>query len=573
MFNPDPSEIEDLMRFRLVGFNCRRYDNHILYARLMGYDNDQLYKLSQKIINGSPNCFFGEAYNVSYTDVYDFSSKKQSLKKFEIELGLRHRELGLRWDQPAPEELWIKVAEYCDNDVIATEATFNARRSDFLARQILADIAGMTVNDTTNILTTKIIFGSDKKPQDQFNYRDMGKMTEETNRLGEYTVFDEKGRPIFPGYTFENGKSIYRGEEVGEGGYVYSEPGMYGNVALLDIASMHPNSIVAENLFGDKYTKRFNDLLDTRMAIKHRDFDNARKMLNGALTKYLTDENAAADLAYALKIAINSIYGLTSASFDNPFHDHRNKDNIVAKRGALFMINLKHEVQSKGFIVAHVKTDSIKIPDVTQEIIKFIMDYGKIYGYTFEYEATYDRFCLVNNAVYIAKYKDGKHANEWTATGTQFQVPYVFKKLFSREEIVFEDMCEIKAVTSALYLDRNEGMADDEHKYHFIGKVGQFCPMKEGIGGGILLRETTNSKTGEKGYAAVTGSKGFRWLESEMVRELSKEADIERGYYDKMVDEAVKSISEFGDFEWFISEDPYINPRFTDGKHKNLKGE
>ena len=78
MINPAPAEIEELMKFRLVGFNCRRYDNHILYARLMGYDNEQLYNLSQRIISGSANCFFGEAYNVSYTDVYDFSSKKQS---------------------------------------------------------------------------------------------------------------------------------------------------------------------------------------------------------------------------------------------------------------------------------------------------------------------------------------------------------------------------------------------------------------------------------------------------------------------------------------------------------------
>ncbi len=145
MINPAPAEIEELMKFRLVGFNCRRYDNHILYARLMGYDNEQLYNLSQRIISGSANCFFGEAYNVSYTDVYDFSSKKQSLKKFEIELGIHHQELGLPWDQPVPEELWTKVAEYCDNDVLATEAVFNARKSDFTARQVLADVAGNVI--------------------------------------------------------------------------------------------------------------------------------------------------------------------------------------------------------------------------------------------------------------------------------------------------------------------------------------------------------------------------------------------------------------------------------------------
>lgn len=619
MINPTPAEIEELMRFRLVGFNCRRYDNHILYARLMGYSNEQLFNLSNKIINGNSNCFFGEAYNVSYTDVYDFSSKKQSLKKFEIELGLHHQELGLPWDQPVPEELWTKVAEYCDNDVIATEATFNARKADFTARQILADVAGMTVNDTTNSLTTKIIFGNNRKPQDQFNYRFMGDESAifdpnadlpfRVDDYDEFTAFDKNHRPIFPGYTYDAGKSIYRGEEVGEGGYVYAEPGMYSNIALLDIASMHPSSIVAEELFGPEYTKRFNDILQARIAIKHKEFDKAKKMLNGALAKYLTDESAAADLAQALKIAINSVYGLTSASFEHPFRDPRNKDNIVAKRGALFMVNLKHEVQKRGFTVAHIKTDSIKIPDATPEIIDFVMEYGKLYGYNFEHEATYDRMCLVNDAVYIAKYKDGKHAGEWTATGTQFQVPYVFKKLFSRESIEFEDMCETKSVTSALYLDLNENLPqldarelkelddldkawhsdapedwdvvlkkygydseyaggrysdlckknDASHDYHFVGKVGQFCPIKPGCGGGLLLRETENKKTKEKGYAAATGSKGYRWLESEMVRELGKQDDIDRGYYNGLVDEAVKSLSSYGDFERFIADEPFIS--------------
>ena len=567
MINPTPKEIEELMQYRLVGFNCRRYDNHILYARLMGYTNEQLYDLSQRIINGDKNAFFGEAYNVSYTDVYDFSSKKQSLKKFEIELGIHHQELGLPWDKPVPEEMWTKVAEYCDNDVIATEAVFNDRKADFTARKILADVAGMTVNDTTNSLTTRIIFGNNRKPQDQFNYRFMGVDEDEIIPFdmdgAEYIIFDKEGRPLFPGYKFENGKSTYRGEEVGEGGYVYSEPGMYGNVALLDIASMHPSSIVAEDLFGKEYTKRFKDILDARIAIKHKDFDKARKMLNGALAKYLDDEDAAADLAQALKIAINSVYGLTSANFDNPFRDIRNKDNIVAKRGALFMINLKHEVQRQGFVVAHIKTDSIKIPDATPEIIQFVMDFGKKYGYTFEHEATYDRMCLVNDAVYIAKYKDGKHAGEWTATGTQFAVPYVFKKLFSGEPIEFEDMCETKSVATALYLDANEDLPENEHSYHFIGKVGSFCPIKPGCGGGELLREGKD-KEGNIKYSSATGAKGYRWLESEMVKELGKEDCIDRSYYDKLVNDAADTIAKYGDISWFISDDPYIGPEYND---------
>ena len=583
MINPTPAEIEDILKFRLVGFNCRRYDNHILYARLMGYTNEQLFNLSQKIVNGHKNAFFGEAYNISYTDVFDFASagNKKSLKKFEIELGIHHQELGLPWDQPVPEELWVKVAEYCDNDVIATEAVFNHLQADWTARQILADLAGMSVNDTTNSLSTRIIFGTNRKPQSQFNYRNLAEpvfeLDDETyNFLAEAApemMAERHGEaksllPYFPGYKYDNGKSTYRGEEVGEGGRVYAEPGMYGNVALLDVASMHPHSVIMEVLFGVEFTRAFKEIVDGRVDIKHEAWNKVDKILGGKLAPYiqkvLNGEMTSKQLADALKTAINSVYGLTSASFENAFNDPRNKDNIVAKRGALFMTELKYEVQKRGFTVAHIKTDSIKIPDATPEIIQFVMDFGKRYGYTFEHEATYDKMCLVNDAVYIAKYKDGKDAGKWTATGKQFAVPYVFKKLFSKEPIVFEDMCETMSVSTALYLDSNESLTDDEHDYRFIGKVGSFCPIKAGCGGGELLREGKD-KEGNTKYSAATGSKGFRWLEAEMVKALGKEDDIDRSYYDKLVDAAVASISSYGDFEWFISDDQYGEAPFTDG--------
>lgn len=590
MINPTPTEIEELVQFRLIGFNNKRYDDHIVYARLMGYTNEQLYNLSQRIVGSKKgsnrDCFFNEAYNLSYADVYDFAAKKQSLKKWEIELGIHHQELGLPWDQPVPENMWTKVAEYCDNDVIATEAVFNHLKGDWTARKILADLAGMPVGSSTNSLTTKIIFGSERKPN--LVYTDLA-----TGEASDPAYQRDDIIGAFPGYEFKDFKNMYRGIDLGKGGYVYAEPGMYKNVALLDVASLHPHSIVAMNCFG-KYTQHFKDIMDIRIHIKHGEYDEARKMLGGKLEPYLRDESTAKDLAQALKIAINSVYGLTSASFDNPFKDIRNKNNIVALRGALFMKTLQDEVASRGFTVAHVKTDSIKIPDATPEIIQFCMDFAEKYGYTFEHEATYERMCLVNDAVYIAKYKDGKHAGEWTATGTQFQVPYVFKKLFSKEPIKFEDMCETKSASTSLYLDMNENLTVNEdaekelsarikigektdevqdyitfvdpafmnvttkelativekgHNRIFIGKVGQFCPIKPGCGGGILLRQQ-----GDK-FNAAGGTKGYRWLESEMVRELGKETDIDRTYYDKLVNDAVETISKYGDFEMFSADD------------------
>ena len=661
MINPKPSEIEDLIRYRLIGFNCRRYDNHMLWGRLMGYSNRQLYDLSQRIINGrkgQDNGMFGEAYNLSYTDIYDFASagNKKSLKKLGIEMGIHHQELGLPWDKDVPEEKWEEVARYCDNDVIATEAAFHYLSADWTARQILADIAGMTVNDTTNSLTTRIIFDRVRKPQDEFEYRNLAEPVKELRE--EVMKFlkdacpemmsaphgdEESLLPYFPGYYYgpskdgmepdpavtmldANGQplaalkkngyvSIYRDEVIGEGGYVFAIPGFYSDVALLDVASMHPHSIIAECLFGPRFTKRFKEIVDGRVSIKHEAWSEINDILDGKLAKYIarvkSGEMTSKDLANAFKTAINSVYGLTSAAFENAFRDPRNKDNIVAKRGELFMVDLKDMVQKAGFTVAHIKTDSIKIPNANPKIIERVMKFGKRYGYTFEHEATYERMCLVNDAVYIAQYATPehcgklygycpgdckKHGGEWTATGKQFAVPYVFKTLFSHEPLVFEDTCETFSVSGALYLDMNEklpNVEDDEkllqkylkkfgmswedymdlqegvtpdrlsvqeerqlaeltqlialgHDYRFVGRVGEFCPVKSGIGGGILLREADGK------YSAATGSKGYRWMESEMVRSLELQDQIDHNYYRKLVDDAIAAISQYVDFEWFV---------------------
>ena len=572
MINPSPAEVEELLRHKLIGFNCRRYDNHILYARMMGYSLEQLYELSQRIINKSKNCFFGAAYNLSYTDVYDFASagNKMGLKKWEIKLGIHHQECPLPWDEPAPEDQWDMVADYCCNDVISTEAVFDHLQGDWVARQILAELSGLTVNDTTNSHTTRIIFGYDQNPQSQFVYTDLSKM--------------------FPGYVFDNGKSTYKGYEAGEGGFVYAEPGMYANVALLDIASMHPTSIEQLNLFGDKYTKVFSEIKSARLAIKHKDMDKLSQLLDGKLVKYVNDANFnLKDLSNALKTVINSVYGLTSATFDNKFRDPRNIDNIVAKRGALFMIELLEECKKKGYKVAHIKTDSIKIPDATPEAIKFVTEFGAKYGYTFEHEATYEKMCLVNDAVYIAKYNDGDHEFElstgekiltpWTATGAEFAIPYVFKSLFTKSKIKFDDLCVTKSVTTSLYLDMNEDLEDvseyekelkkllkeedvspirieelkgvifQGHNYIFVGRVGQFCPIKPGCGGGELY-----SLRGEDNYYSVAGCKGYRFLESETVKTLKKEKDIDESYFIELANDSINHISEFGDYDWLISD-------------------
>ena len=564
MINPTADELTSLFGFgkaikpRTIGFNNRGYDDHIVYGRIVGDSILSCYNRSQRIINGdsetSKAAKFAEGYNLSYADVYDFSSDKMSLKKWEIKLGIHHQELGLDWDKPVPEEMWNTVGEYCKNDVLATRAVFHACEGDYITRQALADISGLKVINTNRQHITKILLGDDKKAD--HIYTD----------LATGVAYDSSGMPVpldpnvineFPGYEYrqdEKGKWInwYRGTDVGRGGYVYAEPGMYKNVALLDVGNMHGASIDKLNKFG-RHTERYRTIRNARMAIKHRDYILASKLLDGKLDKYLTSDEMASRIEKALKLVLNSTYGIAAATFKNPLKDERDKNNIIALRGALFMRTLQDEVQAKGFKVIHIKTDSIKIPDATPEIIQFVTDFGKKYGYEFEHEATYERICLVNDAVYIAKYdeqgirnKGGKHAGEWTATGAEFQHPYIFKTLFSKEPIIFEDKCETKSCASALVLDFNEDLPENEHDYRFVGKVGSFCPIKPGCGGGILYR-----KQDEKYYAA-TGTTGYRWMEAEVVKATGREFILDESYYRKLIDNAIEHISEFGDFEWFV---------------------
>ena len=63
--------------------------------------------------------------------------------------------------------------------------------------------------------------------------------------------------------------------------------------------------------------------------------------------------------------------------------------------------------------------------------------------------------------------------------------------------------------------------------------------------------------------SAATGTKGYRWLESEVIRDTDITNDIDKSYFDKLVDEAVNDISKFGDYNWFVDDNsdiPWLMP-------------
>jgi hypothetical protein len=170
------------------------------------------------------------------------------------------------------------------------------------------------------------------------------------------------------------------------------------------------------------------------------------------------------------------------------------------------------------------------------------MDFGKKYGFTFEHEATYEKMCIVDDAQYIA-YEVEADCEKlekpfWTATGAKFAAPYLFKTLFSKEELTFKDFPETKSVSdAAIYLVKDSGAET------FVGRVGSFVCVKPEYGG-QLLRVIGESRS------AVTGTKDFYWAEAESVKDHPDR--INQDYYRMKCDEAIEVINKYYPYDEFV---------------------
>lgn len=594
MIDPTPHEVESLFKYRIIAHNGKSYDANMCYAAAQGYTAEELYRESQMLISDDPTLSkrakFFQASKIFYADTYEYPVKKQSLKKWEIELGINHLEWDKPFEWPVPNSELKDYVNYCKNDVVSLEAVFNETQADFIAKEMLADLAGGSVIDTTNSLSTKFVkgdsdhleliytdFTTGKQYGDGVDFKLPIISEEEYLALGDdWTGVKPNNINHFPGYHYvrmADGKchNMFRGIDLGRGGYVYNKPGMYGRAVTKDSASHHPSSIEQLNLFG-KQTSRYSDLKKARYAIKHKDYDTVKKMFDGKLTKYLDDPSKAKALSTALKLVLNAFYGMTSSPHDYfEAKDPRNINNIVALRGAIVLKIIQDEVESRGFTVIHIKTDSIKIADPTDDILKLVDDLGKKYGYTFEVEHTWNRICLMDRAQFIGMhdYDDPESPFEWDAVGAKFKHPYIFKSLFTKEEITLNDMKETFSVTSgSIHLIFNEGGEFESDK--FIGRCGQFTPVIQGHGG-HLYRIKDGKRYAVAGSTNKETKSPYEFVESDTINEENKDI-IDISFYLTKVNDCIEDLKMYGQFDEFTNSDPNTNINVVQGEVVEKKG-
>ena len=83
------------------------------------------------------------------------------------------------------------------------------------------------------------------------------------------------------------------------------------------------------------------------------------------------------------------------------------------------------------------------------------------------------------------------------------------------------------------------------HNRSFIGKVGNFCPVREGYGGAELVCLNEQGK-----YVSPSGCKDTRWLEAEYIKSHHMEDKINYEYFESMCRAAINDISKY-DPEFF----------------------
>ena len=172
MVNPSPQEVEYLVsNYRLEGFYvitdgttttcCTRGCSDIPTSRCSNSHRRSSW------VTGTTRS--SERRTTCPTLIHGTTAVSRSrLKKFQIDLGLVHMESNIPWDEPVREEQIPQILKYCRNDVQTNDQVADDRAGDFKARQILAELSGLSVNHTTQSHTAKIIFGDDRNPQAQF---------------------------------------------------------------------------------------------------------------------------------------------------------------------------------------------------------------------------------------------------------------------------------------------------------------------------------------------------------------------------------------------------------------------
>ena len=267
--------------------------------------------------------------------------------------------------------------------------TFEDYRLETVAQELLAE--GKTIKpDQNKVEEIERLYKEDKAALAEYNLKDAELVTEIFNKsglidlsvhrsqlsgmlmdaLGMMTAaFDHFYLPKLhrAGYVAPNVKDLDTSEHAA-GGYVMDpEPGIYNDVVVLDFKSLYPTIIQTFKIDPLARLHPDNDTIETLNGYK---FSGAEHILPDFIDELMEQRSIAkknndAQLSQAIKILMNSFYGVMGSFGCRFYHPHL--PTAITGTGHRLLLGSKDYLEGKGYEVVYGDTDSLFVQLKTNE--------------------------------------------------------------------------------------------------------------------------------------------------------------------------------------------------------------
>lgn len=531
----------------LVGFNNHNYDDLILTGIMAGYNNYEVWKLSNAIVNGGniENKIKMMATKLPTLDTKQELDPRLSLKVIEANLGMNIVEtpISFNLDRALTDDEFDEVVKYCRHDVETTKKIFMLRKDYFESKFNICNefnLDKLDVKKTRANLASKVLKCSkDRLPagvlenKDRLNIKFADELRVE-NVPNEILNFYKSIRQRFEdGENFEileKEKLVYTLAGVehtfGFGGlhsarknYMYE-----GKMLNVDVGSYYPSIIINFGFMSraSEHPDLYKNLYNTRMEYKAKK-DNKQQIY---------------------KILLNSTFGALKSEFNDLFDPVMS--NNICVNGQLILTDLimslrpyTELVQSNtdGILVKYKEKDLEKIKEICKE-------WELNYNLTLDYEYVSKIVQRdVNN--YIWKTEDGKIKGKGLFEkydGGDFEknnltvIPMALKEYYINNKNIRETITEMIEKNNVIPMQQIAKMGNSydlmEHNGQEVQKVNRIFATWDNNYGAINKVKNNN---GIKKYTKIANSSNKCYINNDVIEKTDTKL-IDVDYYVKLVE-------------------------------------
>ena len=392
----------------LIGFNNHNYDDLILAGIISrNMTPGEVYKLSQKIINGENTSFYKKIANQLPT--YDTKQELPpgiSLKEIESNMGMNIIEtpISFNLDRSLTDTELMEVIKYCRHDVETTKKVFKYRKDYFESKIDICkefNLSKLDSKKTRANLAAKVLQCNKSKLPTQARLNKDRMLFTITDKLRKENI----PQPILDFYD-DIQKRFLAGEDFKElekeslvfnlcgvdhtyafGGLHAARPNLFyeGNMLMVDVGSYYPSMIINFNFMSraSEHPELYKNLYDTRMEYKKKKDNKQQIYKNSTFGALKSEFNDLYDPVMSNNICINGQLLLT--------------DLIVSLKDYSKII----QSNTDGILLAYDDNDLPKIIELCKE-------WENNYGLNLDYDyAVKIAQRDVNNYILKVKTKDG----------------------------------------------------------------------------------------------------------------------------------------------------------------------